>query len=128
MRRTKRIKPETTFADEVLHGLDDFFAAVKRGDPVTVRTVRLDLEPRQYSPDDVRKVRLRLGASQAIFAQLVAVSVDLVQKWERGDRIPQPVHCRLLDGINANPRDWLRRLTISAKSRLASRQRRRKAA
>lgn len=119
MKRTKKIKLETTFADEVLHGLDDFFKAVERGEVVTIRTVKLELEPGVYTSERIRELRSRLGVSQAIFAQLVAVSVDLVQKWEHGQRIPQPVHRRLLDDIDSDPKAWMKRVIRGAQARPA---------
>ena len=41
--KPRRIKKETTFGDEVVHGLTDFFDAVGRGETITVRTLKLDL-------------------------------------------------------------------------------------
>lgn len=39
-RRT--IRPETTFGDEVLHGINSLLDSIKRGDPITIREVTLD--------------------------------------------------------------------------------------
>lgn len=110
------IRKETTFGQDVLHGLRGFFKAVGRGEPITVRTVRLELEPRRHAAADVKRIRRRLGVSQAIFSQLLAVSVKLVQAWEQGLRRPEPIACRLLDDIEADPRRWLARLEKAAGS------------
>lgn len=47
---TPKIREETTFGDEVLNGLNDFFDAVKAGEPITVRKVKLNLIPAKYTP------------------------------------------------------------------------------
>ena len=122
------IKPETSFGDDVLHGLRDFFAAVKRGEPITQRTVKLDLAPARYKPADVKRLRESLGVSQAIFGQLLAVSTELVQKWERGTRVPQPVHRRILDDLSLDPKRWLQRLSAAQLRRAPGRGRKLQAA
>lgn len=105
------IKPETTFADEVLHGLKDFRQSVERGETITVRTIKLDLTPPEYSAGDIKALRHKLGLSQAVLARLLAVSVELVQHWEQGIRKPQPIARRLLEDIEAEPARWLARLS-----------------
>src|SRR5678815_75241 len=95
--KTRKIKKETTFGSEVIHGLKDFFRSIGRGEVVTIRTMKLDLEPGDYSVQEIRTLRQKLGVSQALVAQCLAVSVDLVQAWEQGKSIPSPMARRLLD-------------------------------
>lgn len=106
-KKTRKIKKETTFGDEVLHSLNDFVGAVERGERITIRTLKLSLHPAEHGPDDVKLARRVLGhVSQAIFAQLFGVSVKTVQSWEQGERqIPGPAR-RLLDDINTNTEHW----------------------
>jgi putative transcriptional regulator len=73
----------------------------------TVRTVELPDEPGAYDAAAVRATRAKLGASQAVFARLLGVSLKLAQAWERGARQPSPLARRLLDEFNANPRRWI---------------------
>src|SRR5438094_144472 len=117
-RNKKEVREETTFGDEVVHSLNDFFEAVERGDPITVRTVKLDLRPREYDAEDVRVTRQKLGVSQAVFAKLLAVKVKTVQTWEQGDRPPPGPVCRLLDDINQDPKRWLAVLKESVSERI----------
>jgi putative transcriptional regulator len=112
----RNIKTETTFADEVLHGLRDFRESVERGEAITMRTIKLDLQPRQFSPGNIRALRRKLGVSQAVFAHLLAVSVELVQHWEQGLRKPKGIACRLLEDIQGEPARWLARLAKSDKA------------
>ncbi len=107
MRSTRRkIKPETTFADEVLHSLGDFAQAVDQGETITVRTVTMDLRPKGYGADDVRRTRTLLNVSQAIFAQLLAVSLKTVPSWEQGQKPPSAIARRLMDDFNEAPERW----------------------
>src|SRR5215208_6558305 len=107
--KSRKIKKETTFGSEVIHGLKDFFRSTRRGELVTIRTVKLDLEPGEYSSQQIKTLRQRLGVSQALFAQFLAVSVDLVQAWEQGKSVPSAMARRLLDDISADPHAWLQR-------------------
>jgi DNA-binding transcriptional regulator YiaG len=45
--------------------------------------------------------------SQAVFANLMGVSLVLVQSWEQGVRTPAPMACRLLDEIDRNRTYWI---------------------
>lgn len=109
---------------EIIEGLTEFRDAIKGGEKVenrfTVRTVELDLQPllpRKYGPDDVKATRNRLCVSQAIFAQLLGISLKLVQSWEQGQREPEMLARHVLDDINRNPSRWLERLSRAAKSK-----------
>ena len=97
---------------ELRDALEDEAPLEKR---FTMRTVDLDLEPHKYEPEDVRKTRELVNASQAVFAKLLAVNVKTVQSWEQG-MAPPPMACRLMDIINQNPEPWLNMLRSSAKN------------
>lgn len=58
------------------------------------RTMRefdeLCLSPvRPLKPEEIRAIRLREGASQAVFARYLNVTKGLVSQWERGEKHPQ---------------------------------------
>jgi putative transcriptional regulator len=114
-----KAKPASLGA-ELVRGLEGFRDALREGEPIhrrfTMRTVELDLEPRQYGSEDVRAVREKLGASQAVFAKLLGVSVKTVQAWEQGNA-PPPMARRLLDVIDRDPRPWEGMLRDAAKAR-----------
>ena len=74
----------------------------------TVRTVELDLEPKQFDAESVRVIRMSLSVSQAVFAYLLGVSVDSVEKWEQGHRKPNGPICRLLELMEIDKRPWLK--------------------
>jgi len=115
----RKVKKETTFGDEVLHGLNDFLQSVEKGKPITVRTVKLNLEPGKYGPGEVKATRNLLGMSQAIFAQLLGVSTKTLQSWEQGNReVPGPAR-RLLDDFQGNSRHWVKVINKAMKEQLA---------
>ena len=65
------------------------------------RTLRefdaLGLTPvRSLPPRKIRQLRLREGASQAVFARYLNVSTGLVSQWERGEKRPQGASLKLL--------------------------------
>ena len=62
---------------EIVRALDEFRETLAKGgaDAVTkrytVRTVQLDLDPKSYTGEDVKKVREVLGLSQPLFARFL---------------------------------------------------------
>jgi putative transcriptional regulator len=51
---------------------------------------------RLLSPEEIRALRLREGASQAVFARYLNVTTSLVSKWERGEKHPHGASLKLL--------------------------------
>ena len=68
-----------------------------------MRQVRVIPKPSLYPPLRVRAVRELIGASQEVFAQLLAVSPMTVRSWEQGLRQPSPIARRFLDEIEMAP-------------------------
>jgi len=65
------------------------------------RTLRefddLCLTPIQpMGPKEIRTLRLREGASQAVFARYLNVTTGLISQWERGEKRPQGASLKLL--------------------------------
>ena len=115
-------KKEKSVGEEIIEGLTEFRDVLRSGKPVesrfTVRTVELDLKPlkpKQHNAASVRAIRESLNVSQALFAQLLGVSIDLVQAWEQGSRKPSAIACHLLDYMERNKQFWMDRLKEAAK-------------
>ena len=51
---------------------------------------------RELSPDEIRTIRLREGASQAVFARYLNVTPNLISQWERGEKHPQGPSLKML--------------------------------
>ena len=99
---------------ELIGGLRELSDSLKRAerisDKFTCHTVVLDFQPTEYDAASVKKVRKMLGASQAIFARFLGVTVKTVQSWEQGQSLPSEMARRFLDEIRAEPQHWLKRL------------------
>ena len=48
------------------------------------------------SPDQIRNIRLKEKASQAVFARYLNVTTGLVSQWERGEKHPRGASLKLL--------------------------------
>jgi len=50
----------------------------------------------ELTPDEIRQIRLREKASQAVFARYLNVTTGLVSQWERGEKRPRGASLKLL--------------------------------
>jgi putative transcriptional regulator len=57
---------------------------------------------RALTPEEIRTIRLREGASQAVFARYLNVTTGLVSQWERGERRPRGASLKLLTLVEKN--------------------------
>ncbi len=57
---------------------------------------------RPLTPAQIRALREREGASQAVFARHLNVTTGLVSQWERGEKRPQGPSLKLLSLIAKN--------------------------
>ena len=53
-------------------------------------------------PEDIRALRLRENASQAVFARHLNVTTGLVSQWERGEKRPRGASLKLLALVAKN--------------------------
>ncbi len=51
---------------------------------------------RKLAPEEIRSLREREGASQAVFARYLNVTTGLVSQWERGEKHPRGSSLKLL--------------------------------
>jgi len=95
---------------EIVASLTELVEVLESGAPLesrfTVRTAETPAPPAAYDGAAVRATREKIGASQALFACLLGVSVALVQSWEQGHRPPAVWARRLLDEVNRDPEHW----------------------
>jgi putative transcriptional regulator len=96
----------------IIQRLEGFTEALENKEVIserfTCRKVELDLRPEPYSPGLVKKTRDLLGASQAVFALFLGVSVKTVRAWEQGINTPSDMACRFMDEIRFNS-DYMRK-------------------
>jgi putative transcriptional regulator len=100
--------------ERIVKALDEFANDLAAGIPIkskyTVRTVRVIPKPSLFTPARVRAVRKLIGASQEVFAQLLAVSPMTIRSWEQGSRQPSPIARRFLDEIEMSPNHFRGRI------------------
>jgi putative transcriptional regulator len=115
------------FSDQMAQSMSDLRSIMSLGQSptgngrLTVRTIEVT-EPSDYDARKVKQVRAALNVSQAVFARLVGVSDVLVRSWESGVRQPAPIARRLLDQIQANPKQFARFVRSASEiSEMASR-------
>lgn len=98
---------------EACAGIDAFLEAAEAGESLeglaTIRTRKLELEPREYGPKEVRAVRKKLKASQALLAKFMEVDTQTVSSWEQGRRKVPPMARRYLDDLVDIPALWATR-------------------
>ncbi len=80
----------------------------EEGRAIDLRTTELPPPPEELSPAEIRKIRLSLNASQALFARYLNVSPNAVESWEQGVRCPQHATLKLLNIAKKNPAVLLR--------------------
>jgi putative transcriptional regulator len=88
---------------EALHGA----AAYERGESVNLRVTRIPARPRPISAREIRQIRRKLNASQALFATYLNVSPNAVRSWEQGVRRPQQAALKLLLIAKKDPKALL---------------------
>lgn len=114
-------KAKQGVGQDIIDGLTELCEAVRDKVPLqkrfTVRDVELDLRPQTYDAESVKATRASLQVSQAVFAKMLSVSKECVQKWEQGLGAPAGVACRLMDFINVDKEAWMKVLERSIRER-----------
>ena len=57
---------------------------------------------KEMTPEEIRALRLRENASQAVFARYLNVTTGLVSQWERGEKRPRGTSLKLLTLVAKN--------------------------
>jgi putative transcriptional regulator len=57
---------------------------------------------RPFTPEEIRALREREGASQAVFARYLNVTTGLISQWERGEKHPKGASLKLLSLVERN--------------------------
>ncbi len=78
-------------------------------DEMTMRKFDLMCLPpvKEYSPRQIKRLRLKYKASQAIFAAFLNTSKSTVQKWEQGQKKPNGPSLKLLNLVDQKGLDAL---------------------
>lgn len=122
--RAKKLREEegvSPLIAEACAGIDELLEAAEAGESLeglcTIRTRKLELKPREYGPEEVRAVRRKLKASQALLARFMGVNTQTVSYWEQGRRKVPPMARRYLDDLIDIPVLWATRTGSSVKAK-----------
>ena len=59
----------------------------------------------EMTPEEIREIRMRENASQAVFSRYLNVTTSLVSQWERGEKRPRGASLKLLTLVAKNGLD-----------------------
>ena len=95
------------YRSEVLAAAHEAALGLAEAGLMSKRTMRrfdeMCLTPvRDMTPEDIRALRLREQASQAVFARHLNVTKGLVSQWERGEKRPRGASLKLLTLVEKN--------------------------
>jgi putative transcriptional regulator len=95
------------YRSRVLASVHETAEGLKSAGVMSKQTMRefdeLCLTPvRPLTPGEIRELREREGASQAVFARYLNVTPGLVSQWERGEKHPQGASLKLLALVAKN--------------------------
>jgi putative transcriptional regulator len=100
-------------AEQIRKGLEEAIRHAKG--EITLKTTILEMpdRPPAVQAEEVTKIRLKSGLSQAVFAQVLNVSTKTVQSWEQGQRKPSQAALRLIQVFRQNPSGLLELVGMS---------------
>ena len=109
-------------ADQIRKGLEEAILHAKG--EITLKTTILERPdpPPEVGAEELNRLRLESGMSQAVFAQVLNVSTRTVQSWEQGTRRPSQAALRLIQVFRQDPAGLLAVVGISGPDRKASRR------
>ena len=87
---------------DVLHNTAQGLHAAGLLDNATMRQFDANCLPEihEYSAEQIKELRLRIKASQAVFAAYLNTSPSTVQKWEQGQKHPNGTSLKLLNLVD----------------------------
>lgn len=87
---------------DVLHNTAQGLHAAGLLDNATMRQFDANCLPElhEYTAEQIKELRLRIKASQAVFAAYLNTSPSTVQKWEQGQKHPNGTSLKLLNLVD----------------------------
>ncbi len=104
----KRATSTNALGEKLLESARQALHAAETGNMsgITIREVEI-VEPGKYGAAEVKSLRMAMGASQRVFAEMLGVSKDLAAQWEYGIRQPAPLARRLMDRVKDDPKGFM---------------------
>jgi putative transcriptional regulator len=99
--------------DSIVRGLSEAIE-YEKGNLKGIRTHTVKISPLPiYNAKEIKKIRVELNLSQVAFANIVGVSKKTVEAWESGRNIPKGSSLRMLEILDKNGQDMVKRYVIS---------------
>jgi len=90
--------------------LDSIDSVSQLPEILTVRKVKLNLQPRSFGAHEVRAIRDDLRVSQAVLAEFLGISAATLRDWEQGISEPNGPVCRILEEMHRDVSSWAKRI------------------
>ncbi len=121
--KIKDVRKRLPVADQIRTGLEEAIRHAKG--EITLKTTTLEMPDRapEVGAEELTKLRLASGMSQAVFAQVLNVSTKTVQSWEQGTRKPSQAALRLIQVFRQDPGSLLEVAGMNCAAKNASRSR-----
>jgi len=116
----KSLKDRKPLFERLKSGLEEGIRHAKG--EITLKTTTLEMpdRPPEVNAEQLTKLRLKSGMSQAVFAQVLNVSTKTVQSWEQGQRKPPQAALRLIQVFRQDPSGLLEVVGMSGPTAKAS--------
>src|SRR5271168_3427565 len=101
-------------ADQIRKGLEEAIRHAKGEISLKTTTLEMPDRPPEVDAEELTKLRLKSGMSQAVFARMLNVSSKTIQSWEQGQRKPSQAALRLLQVFRHDPAGMLELVGMSA--------------
>lgn len=88
--------------EKLKEGLEEAIEFHKGKVKLRVKEVYIPDAPKKYSAKDIKKLRNKLRFTQQEFALWLNVSLNTVQAWEQGVRVPSHSSLRLIEMFDKN--------------------------
>jgi putative transcriptional regulator len=99
---------------QIVESLQKFVETLQSGADIETtfncHRVEIPAGPPPCDAKTVKNTRKMLGASQAVFAAFLGVSVQTVRAWEQDENVPSDIAKRFMHEIRLNPDYWRTRL------------------
>jgi putative transcriptional regulator len=103
-------------AEQIRNGLEEAISHAKGEITLKMTTIETPDKPPDVDAEELTKLRLKSGLSQAVFARMLNVSTKTVQSWEQGQRKPSQAALRLIQVFRQNPSGLLELVGKSARN------------
>ena len=94
---------------DVLAAAEEGLGSLRAGRKLVTRTVKI-VEPDEFGPRRITRIRKQLRMSQAVFARLIGTTPAIVRAWEQGRKAPSGIASRILRIAECEPNALTRSL------------------